>query len=88
MDGFISAGPAGERGALHQDPNDPVCTIPGETDVMGYHDGGEIPNYWAYAKNFVLQDHMFEPNLSWSLPEHLFVVSGLVGALQRSRTTR
>ncbi len=56
-------------------PNDPVCTIPGETDVMGYHDGGEIPNYWAYAKNFVLQDRMFEPNLSWSLPEHLFLVS-------------
>jgi phospholipase C len=43
---------------------------------MGYHDGGEIANYWAYAKNFVLQDHMFEPNLSWSLPAHLFEVSG------------
>jgi phospholipase C len=57
-------------------PNDPVCQIPGETDVMGFHDGGEIPNYWAYAKNFVLQDRMFEPNLSWSLPQHLFMVSG------------
>ena len=56
-------------------PDDPVCTTPGATDVMGYHDGGEIPNYWAYAKNFVLQDRMFEPNLSWSLPEHLFLVS-------------
>jgi phospholipase C len=42
---------------------------------MGYHDGGDIPNYWAYAHNFVLQDHMFEPNASWSLPEHLFQVS-------------
>src|SRR5205085_5808482 len=50
--------------------------IPGETDVMGYHDGGEIPNYWAYAKNFVLEDRRFEPNLSWSLPQHLFLVSG------------
>src|SRR5437588_42241 len=57
-------------------PNDPVCTIPGETDVMGYHDGGEIPNYWAYARNFVLQDRMFEPNRSWSLPQHLFMISG------------
>jgi phospholipase C len=57
-------------------PNDPVCQIPGETDVMGYHDGGEIPNYWAYAKNFVLQDRMFEPNRSWSLPQHLYMVSG------------
>ena len=25
--------------------------------------------------NFVLQDHMFEPNASWSLPAHLFMVS-------------
>ena len=44
-------------------------------DVMGYHDAREIPNYWAYAENFVLQDHMFEPNASWSLPQHLYMVS-------------
>ncbi|MBI3744449.1 MAG: phospholipase, partial [Chloroflexi bacterium] len=43
---------------------------------MGYHDAREIPNYWAYAQNFVLQDRMFEPNSSWSLPAHLFMVSG------------
>jgi phospholipase C len=45
-------------------------------DVMGYHDAREIPNYWAYAQNFVLQDNMFEPVASWSLPAHLFMVSG------------
>src|SRR4029450_10238725 len=44
-------------------------------DVMGYHDGRDIPNYWTYARHFVLQDHMFEPNASWSLPAHLFLVS-------------
>ena len=44
-------------------------------DVMGYHTGAELPNYWAYARHFVLQDHMFEPNASWSLPAHLFMVS-------------
>jgi phospholipase C len=46
------------------------------TDVMGYHDDREIPNYWTYARTFVLQDHLFEPVLSWSLPQHLFLVSG------------
>jgi Phosphoesterase family len=46
-----------------------------QTDVMGYHDAREIPNYWTYAHDFVLQDHMFEPNASWSLPAHLFTVS-------------
>jgi phospholipase C len=44
-------------------------------DVMGYHTGSDIPNYWTYAHDFVLQDHMFEPNASWSLPAHLFQVS-------------
>ncbi len=45
-------------------------------DVMGYHDAREIPNYWEYAHHFVLQDAMFEPVASWSLPAHLFEVSG------------
>src|SRR4029077_3622271 len=30
---------------------------------------------WAYAQNFVLQDHMFESVSSWSFPEHLYLVS-------------
>jgi phospholipase C len=44
-------------------------------DVMGYHDQREIPNYWSYAKAYTLQDHMFEPSLSWSLVSHLYMVS-------------
>jgi phospholipase C len=42
---------------------------------MGYHDAREIPNYWTYAHDFVLQDRMFAPDSSWSLPDHLFAVS-------------
>ena len=45
-------------------------------DVMGYHDAREIPNYWKYAQDYVLQDNMFESAGSWSLPEHLYFVSG------------
>ncbi len=45
------------------------------TDVMGYHVQSDIPDYWAYAKHFVLDDHMFESNRSWSLPAHLSLVS-------------
>jgi phospholipase C len=43
---------------------------------MGYHDWREIPNYWDYARHYVLQDHMFESDTSWSLPAHLYLVSG------------
>jgi phospholipase C len=46
------------------------------TDVMGYKDAREIPNYWAYAQNYVLQDNLFQPNASWSFPQHLYMVSG------------
>ncbi|MFL5823378.1 MAG: alkaline phosphatase family protein [Solirubrobacteraceae bacterium] len=45
-------------------------------DVMGYHDSREVPDYWAYARHFVLQDHMFESVRSWSSPAHLYMVSG------------
>jgi phospholipase C len=56
-------------------PQNPQCTPGTLRDVMGYHAAGEIPNYWAYAKNFVLQDHMFEAVKSWSLPDHNYMVS-------------
>ena len=55
---------------------------------MGWHDAREIPNYWAYAQNFVLQDQMFEPNASWSLPSHLFMVSAVVCPVQQASTIR
>jgi phospholipase C len=74
MDGFVAVAERGKRGC--RDQNDPECSQRrAGIDVMGYHDYREIPNYWAYARNFVLQDHMFEPNASWSLPAHLFMVS-------------
>jgi phospholipase C len=73
MDGFIGQAESGRKGCL--DPTDPACTNSSSPDVMGYHTGSDIPNYWTYAKDFVLQDHMFEPNASWRLPAHLFLVS-------------
>ncbi len=74
MDGFIAQADQASKGCT--DPNNPNCANGTTPDVMGYHDAREIPNYWTYAKDFVLQDHMFEPNASWSLPSHLFMVSG------------
>ncbi len=73
MNGFIGQAESGRRGCTN--PTDPACTNSAKPDVMGYHTGSDIPNYWTYAKDFVLQDHMFEPNASWSLPAHLFLVS-------------
>jgi phospholipase C len=71
MDGFIEVAQHGRRGC--RNPDAPDCV--GGTDVMGYHDGRDLQNYWRYARDYVLQDKMFEPNASWSLPQHLFMVS-------------
>ncbi|HEX3671236.1 MAG TPA: alkaline phosphatase family protein [Candidatus Cybelea sp.] len=71
MDGFLKTAQRKQKrrcGGVN-----PNCG--GGIDVMGYHDAGELPNYWKYARDFVLQDHLFEPNASWSLPQHLFMVS-------------
>jgi phospholipase C len=82
MDGYVAQAEQG-MGCNSQDPNCSPCTdtshtasnLPQCVDVMGYHDAREIPNYWTYAEDYVLQDHMFEPNESWSLPAHLYMVS-------------
>ncbi|MFL5895597.1 MAG: alkaline phosphatase family protein [Thermoleophilaceae bacterium] len=75
MDGFIKT----VEQSQDLDTDKLSCTVAGKApscvDVMGYKDGRDIPNYWAYARNFVLQDHMFEPADTWSLPAHLFMVS-------------
>ncbi len=80
MDGFL-------RQLAHADtscrrtPTKPDCVIAASRasarpDAIGWHDAREIPNYWAYAEHFVLQDHMFEAVRSWSQPAHLDLVSG------------
>jgi phospholipase C len=74
MNGFVASVESG-----HIDTDQLGCQaqkLPSTcVDVMGYHDAREVGHYWAYAHNFVLQDHMFEPNLGWSLPAHLYMVS-------------
>ena len=66
MDGFIKDAEAGRCPAGHK------CTA---DQVMGYHTRSDIPNYWTYAKNFALDEHMFESVASWSFTSHLALVS-------------
>jgi len=76
MDGFISQDMNSRTASCASLPDDPDCSAnSGPSDVMGYHDAREIPNYWTYAQQFVLQDHMFEPAASSSLASHLYLIS-------------
>jgi phospholipase C len=85
MNGFVSEAEQGIGNCASDNPDCSPCTEqsagssqssqPTCVDVMGYHDAREIPNYWRYAQSYVLEDHLFEPNSSWSLPQHLYMVS-------------
>lgn len=81
MDGFIEAASLSLNkvdaycvGPYRRRP--PCATSPdGAPSVMGYYGAEQIPNHWAYATAYTLQDRMFGPTDSWSLPAHLFLVS-------------
>ena len=81
MNGFIRSLTVlhDRRNFCANDPTNPLCDrYVGpqlQPDVMSYHDAREIPNYWTYARRYVLQDRMFAPTDSWTLPAHLYLVS-------------
>ena len=75
MNGFIRATFPTRIRRCRGNPARKGCAVLRHPDLMGYHDARQIPNYWAYARNYVLSDHMFEPNWGWSLPAHLWLVS-------------
>jgi phospholipase C len=72
MDGFMTEAYKGRGGGKNPRANNPK-------DVMGWHDYREIPNYWNYAKLYVLQDRMFESVASYSLPAHLYMLAAQSG---------
>ena len=73
MDGFVAQA---EKGIAHCGPTATDCKFTSKaTDVMGYHDRKQLPTYWDYADNFVLQDHMFSSAAAGSLQAHLYMVS-------------
>jgi phospholipase C len=74
MNGFVLADEASQHGCKVM--TNPACSGTAQLDAMGYHTRSDIPNYWRYARAYTLQDHMFSSTNSWSLPSHLYGVSG------------
>ncbi len=85
LDGFVYQQTQGYThlcsgsGSNAHEPGSPRCApfTPGfeAHDVMGYHTDAELPNYWAYARNFVLQDQMYEAVRDYSMASHLELTS-------------
>jgi phospholipase C len=67
MDGFVAAAKT-DKGT-------------NATDSMEYYNNQTIPNLWDYANHFVLADHFFSSVLSYSQPNHWYMVAGLSPAV-------
>jgi len=50
-------------------------------DAYGRMTEQDIPNYWAYARHFVLADRYFTSSVGPSFPNHLFVVAAQSGGV-------
>jgi phospholipase C len=51
----------------------------GSSVTMGYYDATDIPYYYDYASNYVIDDNFFSSEMGPSLPNHLYIVSGTNG---------
>jgi phospholipase C len=52
--------------------------IPGGGKLDGYtqYRRRQIPNYWKYARRFLLGDRMFSSTYGPTIPEHLYLIAG------------
>jgi phospholipase C len=54
-------------------------TVNGDDLAYAQYSESDIPNYWAYARNFTLGDHFFANVLGPSFPGHLMVLAAQAG---------
>jgi len=61
--------------AVNNGAMDKFVTAEHSSQTMGYYDGTDISNYWAYARRFSLADRFFASSTGPSLPNHLFALA-------------
>jgi len=75
-----ATGPLKIKDFLQVNGNAYSCNTAALTQTVGHYTGNAstdpLFNHWTIAKNFILQDKMFEPLPSWSKMSHIFMVSG------------
>ena len=84
MDGFLFMEREGRKVTCKGEGTDkdfdpgcsPAADKGAEPDVMGYRDARDIPNYWRYAEEFVLQDRFFAPVRTQSVPNNTARLNG------------
>jgi phospholipase C len=69
------------RQAMNSGKMDQFIPAEKSVDTMGYYDGTDIPNYWAFAQHFTLCDQFFSSLPGPSLPNHLYIVAAQSGGV-------
>jgi phospholipase C len=60
---------------VHQGQMNGFVQCEKSAETMSTYNATTIPNYWAYARNFVLLDNFFSETPGWSLPNHWELVA-------------
>jgi phospholipase C len=70
---------AWDGGKMDGWPNVPTSSNNNDNLAWAQYQESDIPNYWAYAKQFTLADHFFADVLGPSFPGHLMVLAAQAG---------
>jgi len=68
-------------GSMNHFDTDPSCTENNKLVCMSQMTQADIPNYFAYATNFVIADRMFSSISATSFPNHLYTIAATSGGV-------
>ncbi len=68
-------------GRMNHFDTDPTCTQNNRPICMSQMTQADIPNYFAYATNFVIADRMFSSLTATSFPNHLYTIAATSGGV-------
>jgi len=68
-------------GKMDRFDTDPSCMANGVQMCLAQLNGTDLPNYYAYADNFVLGDNHFTSLHATSFPNHLYTISATSGGV-------
>ncbi|HEV2581837.1 MAG TPA: alkaline phosphatase family protein [Ktedonobacteraceae bacterium] len=73
---YVTAVRAEDNGKMDRFQNIPGSSQLGIYASVSQLYQSDIPNYWAYAQNFALEDNFFSDESGPSFPNHLFTIAG------------
>jgi phospholipase C len=70
-----------DYGKMDRYDADPTCLGNGGLTCIAQLTEADIPNYFTYARNFTLADHMFSSITATSFPNHLYTIAATSGGV-------